>query len=407
MSVPTRLSRNVGVFYALLILLFSFIVDITPVSSASPIIVNTTVDEIEMNRSCSLREAVETAKAGMDYGGCVYDGRRIISLPAGTYTVNLGTLPSITEEITVTGASPTETIIQPSDCNPVTNICSQDFVLFHISGITGSLTLNKLTIRHAQSQGKKGGAIYNNAGTLIISNSVFTANRSKQGGAIVNNNFAILSITNSTFSSNTATSAYLAGAIYNSANSTVTIAGSTFSGNKALCGGAIFNDGVLEITNSTFAGNSADQDGGAIYNKDEVNIINSTFSENAAIYQGAGIFNISGTLNFSNTIMAKSITGDDCHNALGTIGTNQNNLIEDGSCSAKYSGNPLLGPLADNGGPTLTHAFLPGSLAMDNGYLAACPATDQRGIERPQGAGCDIGAYEMEYISSFLPLVRK
>ena len=55
---------------------------------------------------------------------------------------------------------------------------------------------------------------------------------------------------------------------------------------------------------------------------------------------------------------------------------------------------PLLGALADNGGPTLTHALLTGSPAIDAGNDAACPATDQRGVTRPQGAHCDIGSYE-------------
>ncbi len=56
----------------------------------------------------------------------------------------------------------------------------------------------------------------------------------------------------------------------------------------------------------------------------------------------------------------------------------------------------MLGALADNGGPTLTHALLPGSPALDAGNDAACSATDQRGVSRPQGAHCDIGAYEAQ-----------
>jgi hypothetical protein len=55
---------------------------------------------------------------------------------------------------------------------------------------------------------------------------------------------------------------------------------------------------------------------------------------------------------------------------------------------------PMVGPLAENGGPTLTHALLTGSPAIDAGDDAVCPATDQRGVSRPQGVACDIGAYE-------------
>jgi hypothetical protein len=60
------------------------------------------------------------------------------------------------------------------------------------------------------------------------------------------------------------------------------------------------------------------------------------------------------------------------------------------------STDPLVGPLADNGGPTLTHALLEGSPAIDAGDDSVCPAVDQRGIARPQGAACDVGSYEQE-----------
>ncbi len=56
--------------------------------------------------------------------------------------------------------------------------------------------------------------------------------------------------------------------------------------------------------------------------------------------------------------------------------------------------NPKLGPLADNGGPINTFALLPGSPAINKGDIAACYATDQRGLPRPQGAACDLGAFE-------------
>jgi hypothetical protein len=103
-------------------------------------------------------------------------------------------------------------------------------------------------------------------------------------------------------------------------------------------------------------------------------------------------------LNYSNTIIANSSAGGDCVIVGGTIGTNSNNLVEDGSCSAGgvnfLTGDPLLGLLRDNGGPTQTMALLTGTPAIDAGSLADCPATDQRGVSRPQGAGCDIGSFE-------------
>jgi hypothetical protein len=74
------------------------------------------------------------------------------------------------------------------------------------------------------------------------------------------------------------------------------------------------------------------------------------------------------------------------------------NLVQDDTCSPVASDrlglNPLLGPLAGNGGPTLTHALGAGSPAIDAAGAATCPATDQRGVTRPQGAACDFGFYE-------------
>jgi hypothetical protein len=88
------------------------------------------------------------------------------------------------------------------------------------------------------------------------------------------------------------------------------------------------------------------------------------------------------------------------------------NLSSDSTCGFTAGGdlqntNPLLGPLATNGGPTPTYALLPGSPAFDTGPNTGCPATDQRGITRPQGIRCDIGAFERFVLTVFLPLVER
>ena len=83
-----------------------------------------------------------------------------------------------------------------------------------------------------------------------------------------------------------------------------------------------------------------------------------------------------------------------------TLTADHNNVLTDDTCFAGASdlvvADAGLGSLADNGGPTLTHALLAGSPAIDAADAAVCPATDQRGVTRPQGAGCDVGAYEVE-----------
>ncbi|HEY3228182.1 MAG TPA: choice-of-anchor Q domain-containing protein, partial [Roseiflexaceae bacterium] len=107
-----------------------------------------------------------------------------------------------------------------------------------------------------------------------------------------------------------------------------------------------------------------------------------------------------------------SAPGADCLIS-GAITSSGHNLSSDSSCGFTAGGdlqntNPLLGPLAANGGPTPTHALLPGSPAFEAGTNTGCPATDQRGILRPQGIFCDIGAFERVVVQTvFLPLVVK
>jgi CSLREA domain-containing protein len=259
---------------------------------------------------------------------------------------------------------------------------------------SGTLTITNSTFSGNGANGG-GGGIANDTGTVTITNSTFSGNTADCGGGIINT--GTLTITNSALSGNRATSG---GGIINFG--TLTITNSTFSGNDANSGGGIVNNaGTLTITNSTFSGNTASWgagNGGGIVNNATLTITNSAFSGNSANWAGGGIRN-DGTLNYANTIIANSTSGGDCNNYYGTIGTNTNNLVEDGSCSASLSGDPNLGALADNGGPTQTFALLTGSPAIDAGDDATCSAApvnglDQRGIARPQGAHCDIGSYE-------------
>src|SRR5262249_28260423 len=148
----------------------------------------------------------------------------------------------------------------------------------------------------------------------------------------------------------------------------------TINGNTAGAsspeGGGIFSDGTLTVINSTISGNKAmGGAGGGIFNGGEgtATLVNTTINGNSSdTAAGRGIDNIfRATLNFTNTIVSGN-TGGDCVNG-GTIGTNDKNLVQDGSCSPAVSGNPKLGPLQDNGGPTFTHALLATSPAIDAG----------------------------------------
>lgn len=154
------------------------------------------------------------------------------------------------------------------------------------------------------------------------------------------------------------------------------------------------------LTNSTLAGNSVQ--GGASGAGGTAGAGNGT-SGSAGSGQGLSLFHPSPfALHIANSILGNSLGAMNCAGSIGTIqddGYNQDSGTSCGFSSANHSlsnTNPLLGPLANNGGPTQTMALLPGSPAINRipPSGAHCPATDQRGVSRPQGPACDIGAYE-------------
>ena len=182
------------------------------------------------------------------------------------------------------------------------------------------------------------------------------------------------------------------------------LSSSTISGNHAnKKGGGIFNkEGTLTLTNVTISGNTANERGGGLHcEQGDCTLTNVTVTGNSASIEGDGIREKGGaTVTFLNTIVANNGGGgDNCSGSATNFVSNGNNLSSDATCDFTASGDqqntdPLLGPLQDNGGPTFTHDLLTGSTAIEGGTNTGCPATDQRGIARPVGTTCDIGAVE-------------
>lgn len=191
------------------------------------------------------------------------------------------------------------------------------------------------------------------------------------------------------------------GGIFND-NATLTVTNSTLMNNVGFRGAALYNNGgTLTVTNSTIVGNIGANGGGAIANVfGTLTVINSTLTDNTAGAAGGGIFG-AGTTVLKNSIISNN-KGGDCSSQSGTITASSFNLDSDGSCDNAVTRTVAqinLGGLANNGGITNTRALLAGSAAIDmgdNGVCAAAPVnkTDQRGIARPQGPHCDIGAFE-------------
>lgn len=284
---------------------------------------------------------------------------------------------------------------------------------------------------------------------LHVTGTVLSHNRgSNGGGAIAAEGTATL--TGSTVTGNTAAAA-IGGGVFNVG----TITDSTISGNTAAAGGGVedYPGLVITITDSTLAGNHAAANGGALDINQQINLVRSTLAGNTAggkVFAGQGaaavlngatlvvsdstiagsttkppgggsIYNFGGSLTLLFATLSGSqglISGSGFGTATGTIlaGAAPNcaaslhetagyNLSTDASCGLSRKTdlvgvNPMLGPLADNGGPTMTQALPRSSPAVDAGGVpsaSSCPATDQRGESRPWGPACDIGAFELHY----------
>ena len=395
-----------------------------PAIAGATITVSSPTDELTGNGTCSLREAIQAANTDAVVDACIGgSGADVIVVPAGTYTLTLpgadedanhtGDL-DITDDLTINGAS---TIVQACDSSggPCTGI---DRVLDVVEeeNSQSTVTISGVTIRNG-STSRQGGGI-SNYGALTITNATISGNTAISGGGV--DNHAGLSLTNSTVGANIATGG-LGGGIVNGGNSS-TITNSTVSGNIARSfGGGIYHEsGPLTVTNSTVSGNTATGGGtaltagggGGIFNAGiSLTIVSSTVSGNAAD-SGGGIKD-TGNATLTNSIVANSPYGGNCvvasnsfpsgdAQAASVITSFGHNLSSDASCAFAGVGDlnstaPLLGPLANNGGPTQTHALLAGSPAVDTGS-GDCPppTTDQRSVTRPQGASCDIGAFEFE-----------
>lgn len=421
----------------LLLSLFAFLflfiagtsIETTLTQASTTIIVTTTDDELNSDEDCSLREAIRAANADSTVSGCpAGSGADTIILPSGIYTLTIvgssedaaltGDL-DITADLTINGESASTTIVNGN--GGVTS----DRVL-HVTG--ARVVVSRITIQNGNTGGGANGGGILNYGTLTLTTSIISGNVAAHAAGILNVGTA--TIISSTISHNMATDD--AGGIRN--DGTLTVINSIINHNTATygSGGGILNHGTLIISNSTVTSNLANGFGGGIYNGsgpfsqgstlslNNVTITNNTADTNNDGYgTGGGVHNVPiSTLNIKNTILGGNlgpVVSPDCS---GTLNSQGHNLIQStamctigGNTTGNVIGEvPSLGPLQDNSGPTLTHALLPGSPAIDAGNPAtpgsggnACEATDQRGLARPQNAACDIGAYESYLL--YLPII--
>jgi len=367
------------------------------------------VDQIRLNAPCDVTVtntadggagSLRRALSSVCVGGTVHFSD---ALAGQTITLLSGPL-TLGKNVTIDGSAA-----------PGLTISGNDLYRVFIVNAGTTATVNNLTVSHGYGFQLAGGILNN--GSLTLDHVVLTQNTMatnagdywQGGGGIYNGDGATLNLIDSSVTDNHA--AWSGGGVYSFFHTTTTIVRSTISGNVSNdVGGAIRSLGNMTITNSTLSGNtSTGWHGGAIFQTDgDITITNSTIANNigpdwapSALFIGQFGGSFVPTLTLTNSI----ITGNHwyaCERfASGTaanVVSGGHNLVQDNSCNPAASdlviADAQIGPLANNGGPTLTHALSPGSPAIDAADDAVCPATDQRGVTRPQGAHCDIGAYE-------------
>lgn len=377
---------------------------------------------------CSLRAAIQTANAS--------PGTDTITLPPGTYILSIpgsgefyaatGDL-DIRDDLTIQSDGPlyaATTIVDASQIDRVFRIAGNVFPN------EKNVQLNNFTItdgRLASGQGGGGGIFLNNAsllldGMIITGNEVLGMEDTDIGGGILNSGSSVLEIRNSTLSGNTASRG---GAIFHAASS-MAIYDSTLNDNSAAVGGGILNYTTFNLTNVTLSDNTASNIGGGISSfyvpltepetplLRHCTIVNNV-SENHPIPAGGGLrLDSNAEISLLNSIVAGN-TGGDCKLLSGSAIINaSHNLSSDDTCDfteadSLENTDPLLGPLANNGGRTLTHLPQKDSPVINAGFNLILPelAKDQRGVYRPQDGVVDIGAVEVESAVIFFPIKTK
>jgi CSLREA domain-containing protein len=333
-----------------------------PLASADVFTVNTTLDGGDgvcqgvAAGDCTLRDAITDAANG-----------DTVNVPAGNYLLTVASDLLLDANMTVVGAGARQTIIDAGNDTRVIRVASP----------ATSVSVSGVTLTNGNGVGGNngnGGALLVLASTsLTLTDSAVTNSESQQmtGGGIRTD--GILTLNRVTVSGNRANgTAGAGGGIYQSS----------------------FADppGSVSITNSTISGNATSGTGGGIFSGNPLALQSTTIAANTA----ASVSGLSktgpGTATIQDTIIATP-SGAACGGA-GLTGSN--NLATDATCAVASVADPILGALADNGGPTNTHALGATSPAIGAASQAPdrCTGTDQRGVARPQGGACDIGAYE-------------
>ncbi|MFN8595361.1 MAG: choice-of-anchor Q domain-containing protein [Anaerolineae bacterium] len=398
-----RLALAVAVLIAIVL-----VSRVAPVAQAALITVNTTADEYNTDGDCSLREAIIAANTDTAVDACpAGNGADTIDLPAGMYVLSIAPTTGddaasgdldITANLTIAGSGPVVTTIEANGLDRVLEVSNGSQV-----------SISRLTLQGGNTTTTGSAVRLTGSSTLNLTAVRVTTNVGSAAIYVING--SNLKVFGSRIENNTS------GGVYLQPNVIANIRDSTLSNNtSSLGGGAIYSLGTLALVNSTLSGNTADSSGGGLLNTGTASLYNVTIVSNTVTIgsggaTGGGLYNhISATLTLRNSLIANNIDAstfqvfNDCS---GTVTSEGYNLIEDttgctinGVTTGNITGSdPNVGALANNGGPTFTHALNAGSPAINAGDILGCRdeahsllLTDQRGYLR--NGTCDIGAYE-------------
>ena len=416
-------------------LVLAFLVTVAPHAGAAVFLVDSTADEVDANPgngicatlagACTLRAAVQEANA--------LAGSDTIVLPAGTFLLTragageefamTGDL-DVTDDLTIEGAGAGLTTIDGNGIDRVLHVRFSE-------GKHPDLTLRDVKISGGQVTDVPGAGLYfASSGIALLERTEFTDNHvlgtasSAVGGGISHNAGGALTVRASRLAGN---SADRGGALFS--NSFLVVEDSTIADNDARAGSALVSFGSAILRRSVVSGNEATGNYTISASTANLSIEDATLSSNidpaATVTVSEAMLTlrnvtvanndsfsavdgfVDGTVQIINSIVYNPMTVQECMaSAGGQVASLGYTLDRDGTCATGAVGDlpstdPLLGPLADNGGPTDTHLLLAGSPAIDAGDNFSCTLQDQRGVARPQDgdgdgmAHCDLGAVEV------------